>query len=71
MLSPPSDEAAPGRHRWGTPNRFRLKTERECLRCGLVKVTRHETGMNVWTEFWRDGERLHEGGTPICTGGAE
>lgn len=57
------------RHRWGKPMRFQYKTERECLRCGMVKVTRHQTYENVWNEFWRNGEEKIEGkGTPVCTG---
>jgi hypothetical protein len=58
------------RHRWGAPQRFPFKTERECLRgCGIVRVTRHEAegGHDVhWTEFWRDGEQLPGEGTPPC-----
>ena len=59
------------RHRWGdkvaiSPN----KTERECLnRCGIVKVTRHESegGREVhWTEFWRGLDRIQGEGTPVC-----
>ena len=46
------------RHRWSAPNRpSRFKTERECQRCGLIKVTRHEgvggPGESYWTEWWR------------------
>jgi hypothetical protein len=59
------------RHRWpDEPNRFEHKTERECSRCGIVKVTRHEweCGRDVyWTEFWRDLERVDKDGeTPPC-----
>jgi hypothetical protein len=62
------DDRAP-RHSWGEPMRFQHKTERECRRCGMVKVTRHQTFENVWTEFWRNGEEKIEGkGTPVCTG---
>lgn len=31
------------RHTWSEPSRpTERKTERECTRCGLIKVTRHE-----------------------------
>lgn len=53
------------RHRWGEPVRFAHKTERECLNgCGIVKVTRHED--DIWTEFWRGGERIFSNHTPVC-----
>jgi hypothetical protein len=58
------------RHRWDEPVRFERKTERECSRCGMVKVTRREweCGRDVyWTEFWRDLDRVDkEGETPPC-----
>jgi hypothetical protein len=54
------------RHRWGKPERFPFKTERECSRCDMVKVTRHEA--EIWTEFWEDGERVAVGKTPPCSG---
>lgn len=51
--------------------RFPFKTERECRRCGLIRVTRHEVGERVvpWVEFWRDGVRLEVCGTPACEPG--
>ena len=58
------------RHRWGKPVRFgTYKAERECARCGVVKVSRHEFegGREVhWQEFWRDEERIHHAATPPC-----
>jgi hypothetical protein len=57
------------RHRWGEPVRFPFKTERECLACGIVKVTRHESeGPRDfhWQEFWRDGDQLPADKTPAC-----
>jgi hypothetical protein len=48
------------RHKWSTPHKWPHKTERQCVRCEMVKVTRHETegGREIhWTEFWRDLER--------------
>ncbi len=58
------------RHARGEPVRFVHKTERQCCRCGLVKVTRHE-GDEHWVEFWRDEEKVaqpHHGRvlTPPC-----
>jgi hypothetical protein len=56
------------RHCWGEPMRFRFKTERTCLSCGLVKVTRRDAGDCAipWVEFWRDGVRVEAKGTPAC-----
>jgi hypothetical protein len=53
-------------HKWGAPVRFERKTERECQRCGMIQVTRHED--DIWTEFWKDAERVSQDGnrTPIC-----
>lgn len=57
------------RHSWGAPMRLRYKTERECVRCGMIKVTRHQTFENVWIEFWRNGEeKVETKGTPPCAG---
>lgn len=57
-------------HRWGervvvSPN----KTERQCLRCGIVKATRNECEGGrplFWTEFWRGLDRIEGDGTPAC-----
>ena len=49
------------RHRWGVKARFEHKTEQECGRCGIVKVSRNEwqAGRNLyWTEYWRNLERI-------------
>lgn len=58
------------RHRWGEKVRFLNKTEQECVRCEMVKVGRREAqgGHDLyWTEFWRDEERIDDGGhTPPC-----
>jgi hypothetical protein len=57
------------RHSWGEPARFDHKSERECRRCGMVKVTRHESeGPHDvhWTEFWRDCEQIATQPTPPC-----
>ena len=55
------------RHKWGDPNRLLYKTERVCLRCDLIKVTRHEPTA-TWIEWWRDGERITCERTPACAG---
>jgi hypothetical protein len=59
------------RHRWSDPIIISPnKTERECLnRCGIVKVTRHESegGFDKhWTEFYRGLDRIEGEGTPVC-----
>lgn len=69
---PSSPTSAGQRHSWSEPSRpTRFKTERECSRCGLVKVTRHEgipgaPGESHWTEWWRGFERIHTDNTPPC-----
>jgi hypothetical protein len=64
------------RHSWSEPNRFHdnrgniTKSERSCLHCGIVKVTRHEIdelGRGVhWAEFWRGIDRIETDKTPVC-----
>jgi hypothetical protein len=59
------------RHSWCDKNVVSAhKSERECRRCGMVKVTRHEfDGRRElhWQEFWRDLDRVDDGGsTPPC-----
>jgi hypothetical protein len=58
------------KHRWGEKSVVSLqKTERECVGCGIVKVTRHETeaGRDLhWVEYWRDLEKIECVGTPAC-----
>lgn len=55
------------RHQWSAARRTAYRTTRECLRCGLVKVTRHEPGVRAWQEFERDGVVLRGApGTPKC-----
>lgn len=57
------------RHSWGEPSRFPHKTERQCIKCGLVKVTRHEVdGLRevYWVEFWRGLDLVKNDGTPAC-----
>ncbi len=60
------------RHRWG--DRVECgphKSERQCLRCDMVRASMHdedERGRGVhWKEFWRDQELVLRGGaTPPC-----
>ena len=55
------------RHQWSAACRTAYRTTRECHRCGLVKVTRHEPGERAWQEFERDGMVLRGmAGTPKC-----
>lgn len=57
------------RHRWGEPVRFAHKTERECARCGLIKVTRHEAvgAHDVhFTEWWQGLDKINSAVTPSC-----
>jgi len=70
------------RHRWGVGEQFwtkdrvpyHFKTERQCIRCGMVRVTQHET---VGTreehrvEFWLDLDQIEGNGTPLCDGRIE
>lgn len=57
------------RHQWGQPNRFPHKTERQCLKCGLIKVSRHEAEGprdTHWTEWWRGLDEIASNNTPPC-----
>ena len=57
------------RHSWGDPARFQHKTERQCVKCGIVKVMRHEVDeyrLTHWTEFWRGLDEIKSDGTPVC-----
>lgn len=55
-----------GRHSWADPVRFEHKTERLCVLCGIVKVTRHEPGVQPWLEFFRGLDRIECERTPAC-----
>jgi hypothetical protein len=58
------------RHKWG--QRIEVsphKSETECIRCGVVRASRHEFegGREIhWKEFWRDCERIECKATPPC-----
>lgn len=53
-------------HNWGDPVRFQHKTERQCVKCGLIKVTHHQAGVRCWTTFWRGLDEIKGDGTPVC-----
>ena len=54
-------------HKWSGPKRTVHRTERTCLRCGLVKVTRHEPDVLPWVEYERSGIVVRDGNrTPRC-----
>ena len=59
------------RHRWGAEQRFDHKTERQCLDCPIVKVTRRRQNPDgSWSfhriEFWHDLDQVEGSGTPAC-----
>mgnify|MGYP005809863931 CR=1 FL=1 len=58
------------KHRWGDKAVHPHKTERDCLnRCGIVKVSRHESegGRDVyWTEYWRGLDEIEGESAPAC-----
>jgi hypothetical protein len=58
------------RHRWGEKVRFgNYKSEQQCIRCELVKVSRHESegARDVhWKEYWRDEDLISRDQMPIC-----
>ncbi len=55
-------------HSWGEPERFQRKTERECKKCGMIRVTRHEE--EIWTEYWNGLDQVPQDGNrvPVCSG---
>lgn len=63
------------RHKWkgGIVSRDEHNTYRPCLRCTVVKVTRHEPN-EVWIEYQRDGaviarpDAMGRVRTPACEG---
>ena len=61
------------RHSWNAPSRpSELRTERVCIRCRIVRVTRHDRGPSAipWVEYYEPGGPLVDGGvlwrTPAC-----
>lgn len=59
------------RHKWSAKLPFPLanKSERTCIRCDVVLVSRHEyqAGREIhWKEFWRDCEQIKCEATPPC-----
>jgi hypothetical protein len=55
------------RHRWAEPSRELHRTERRCVRCGILRVTRHD-GDFPWTEFFENGVLVEGTRTPPCEG---
>jgi hypothetical protein len=45
------------RHKWVERNRDHERTQRQCMRCGLWMITRHEPANFPphWTEWQRNG----------------
>jgi hypothetical protein len=63
------------RHSWGPPARIPNalaiphKTERQCLKCPIVKVTWHEldgSRVKYRTEFWLGLDQVEGDRTPAC-----
>lgn len=57
------------RHSWGEPVRPDLNnTFRTCRKCGLVKISRHESDNRPrhWIEFEFEGRKITTAKTPIC-----
>lgn len=59
------------RHKWAAKIEVSPhKSERQCIRCEMVKVSRHESegGREIhWQEFWRDLDQVDcSDGTPPC-----
>jgi hypothetical protein len=61
-------------HRWADAIRYDPhSTTRTCVRCGMLKITRHEPGNFPphWVEFERDGFKIGGASTPVCVEGAQ
>lgn len=62
----------PKRHSWGSPTRIPhgialpRKTERQCARCPIVKVTWHGADGRHRTEFWSGLDQIEGTSTPVC-----
>lgn len=58
------------RHKWAKKIEISAhKSERQCIRCEMVKVSRKEFegGRDVyWSEYWRDLDRIECDATPPC-----
>lgn len=57
------------RHSWGQPLRPDLNnTLRTCSKCGLIKITRHESDNRPqhWIEFEMEGRKIEATKTPVC-----
>lgn len=61
------------RHLWADPVRpDHHVTYRGCMRCGMLKVSRHEGALH-WCEYYRmpDEARVLSVGVPPCSGAHE
>lgn len=59
------------RHKWVERQRLFDRTNRQCMKCWLWKVTRHEPDARPqhWIEWYRpDGSRVPGDATPACSG---
>lgn len=57
------------RHKWIERERLDDRTRRQCDKCGLWKITRHEPAARPqhWIEWYRaDGSRVPGDATPAC-----
>jgi hypothetical protein len=56
------------RHRWSPPIRSLYRTERLCLKCGVLKVTHHDDPHSFpVTTWWLGKSQLYpSSGSPIC-----
>lgn len=53
-------------HRWKLVYQDQHKTERQCIRCNMVRVTKHPPVGFPWIEYWRGLDRLPGDKTPPC-----
>lgn len=54
-------------HRWAEPTREPWATYRQCRRCGMLRVTRHDDAASYpWVEFMQGGVLLEDRRTPKC-----
>lgn len=57
------------KHRWDKPIRPDLNTTRRaCLKCPLIRITRHEDDNTPrhWIEWEREGRKIEATKTPVC-----
>jgi hypothetical protein len=57
------------RHKWGERQPLQYRTERHCLRCGMVRATIHQSiHEQPWDEWWLDGAQIKSEQRPPCNG---